>query len=56
MKAWGRPSSVDHSRSVGAPRRRLWRAWPILFLALVVTTMLSALFRHLLRTVANQIG
>jgi hypothetical protein len=36
--------------------RRLWRAWPILLTALVVTATLSALCWHLLRTAANQFG
>jgi hypothetical protein len=39
-----------------ATSRRLWRAWPILFIAMVVTAALSALGWHLLRTAANQLG
>lgn len=39
-----------------AIRRRLWHAWPILFIAMVVTATLSALFWLLLRTAANQLG
>jgi hypothetical protein len=36
--------------------QRLWRAWPVLLIAMVVTATLSALFWHLLRTAANQFG
>ena len=36
--------------------QRLWRAWPVLLVAMVVTATLSALFWHLLRTAANQLG
>ncbi|MCU7730447.1 hypothetical protein ODJ79_42585 [Actinoplanes sp. KI2] len=39
-----------------ATRRRLWRAWPVLFLAMVVTATLSALFWRLLGTAANHLG
>jgi hypothetical protein len=36
--------------------RRLWRAWPILLMAMILTATLGALFWHLLRTAANQLG
>jgi hypothetical protein len=36
--------------------RRLWRAWPILLIATILTATLGALFWHLLRTAANQLG
>jgi MFS superfamily sulfate permease-like transporter len=36
--------------------RRLWRAWPILLIAMILTATLGALFWHLLRTAANQLG
>jgi len=36
--------------------QRLWRAWPILLLAMIVTATLSALCWHLLRIAANQLG
>ena len=36
--------------------RRLWRAWPLLFLGIIVTATLSALCWHLLRTAANHFG
>jgi hypothetical protein len=39
-----------------ATRRRLWHAWPILFIAMVVTATLSALFWHVLRTAPNHFG
>jgi hypothetical protein len=39
-----------------ATRRRLWHSWPILFIAMVVIATLSALFWHLLRTAAHQLG
>jgi hypothetical protein len=39
-----------------ATRRRLWHAWPILLIAMVVTATLSALSWHLLRTAANHLG
>jgi hypothetical protein len=39
-----------------ATRRRLWQAWPILFIAMVVTATLSALFWRLLFTAANHLG
>jgi hypothetical protein len=39
-----------------ATSRRLWPAWPVLFIAMVVTATLSALFWQLLRTAANHLG
>lgn len=39
-----------------ATRRRLWPAWPIVFVAMFVTATLSALSWHLLRTAANHLG
>jgi hypothetical protein len=36
--------------------RRLGRAWPVLLVATSSTAALSALFWHLLRTAANQLG
>ena len=39
-----------------ATRRRLWHAWPVLLVAMVVTATLSALLWHLLGTAANQLG
>jgi hypothetical protein len=39
-----------------ATRRRLWRAWPVLLTAMVVTATLSALSWHLLRTAENHFG
>lgn len=36
--------------------QRLWRAWPILLIAMVVTATLSALFWYLFHTAANQLG
>ena len=39
-----------------ATARRLWRAWPLLLIAMAVTATLSALLWHLLRTAANQLG
>lgn len=39
-----------------ATRRRLWRAWPILLIAMVATATLSALLWYLLRTAAHQLG
>ena len=39
-----------------ATDRRLWRAWPILLIAMISTATLGALFWHLLRTTANQLG
>ncbi|MEU4242385.1 hypothetical protein [Actinoplanes sp. NPDC026619] len=36
--------------------RRLWRAWPILLGAMILTATLGALFWHLLRTAADQLG
>ena len=37
-------------------RRRLWHAWPVLFIATLVTATLSALSWHLLRTAADHLG
>jgi len=39
-----------------AAGRRLWRAWPVLFLAMAVTATLSALCWQLLRTAADRFG
>lgn len=39
-----------------AGARRLWRAWHLMLLALVVTATLSALLWDLLRTAANHLG
>lgn len=36
--------------------RRLWRAWPLLLIAMISTATLGALFWHLLRTAANHLG
>ncbi len=39
-----------------ATAQRLWRAWPLMLTAMVVTATLSALLWHLFRTGANQLG
>jgi hypothetical protein len=39
-----------------ATTRGLWRAWPLMFTAMMVTATLSALLWHLLLTAANQLG
>ncbi|GAA2854280.1 hypothetical protein Acy02nite_49370 [Actinoplanes cyaneus] len=39
-----------------ATHRRLWRAWPLLLLAMVVTATVSAVSWQLLRTAANHLG
>jgi hypothetical protein len=39
-----------------ATAQRLWRAWPLMLIAMAVTATLSALLWHLLRTAANQLG
>jgi hypothetical protein len=39
-----------------ATRGRLWHAWPILVSAMVVAATLCALFWHLVRTAASQLG
>ena len=39
-----------------ATARRLWRAWPILLIAMISTATLGVVFWRLLRTAANQLG
>jgi len=39
-----------------ATNRRLWRAWPFLLTATILTAALGALFWHLLRAAAYQLG
>lgn len=39
-----------------ATAHRLWRAWPIMIIAMILTAASGALFWHLLRTAANHVG
>ncbi|WP_203786705.1 hypothetical protein [Paractinoplanes rishiriensis] len=39
-----------------ATAHRLWRAWPIMIIAMILTAASGALFWHLLRTAANHAG